>query len=1067
MATKQSITPARLQRLLNTARIGWWKADFTEKHYICSDYIIKMLGLDSEILTFEHFRLLIHPDYRERITKEFASIVTEEIYEQTFPLQTQFGELWLHSQLFEKEKDEEGHLIAWGYLQAVIDPQEIKAEKALEKFNTQVHQQNNISRSLSYFLQTEDTSEVIRKILQNLLEQFHASRTYIIEYNWENQTQNNTFEINAQGIPSQQSKLTHLPMSATPWWTQQMKNQIPILLSNLNDLPEEASLEKELLASQQIKSLMVIPMIAQDRVWGYMGIDMVDQYHNWSYEDYQWFASLGNISSICLELHKAKFTALKEREYFKNIYKYMPVGYVRLKLLRNISGEYFDYRFIDINPAFSTITGIKKEYIIGKTIREVQLSSDIDQQIQELEKILQSSSFTQTNFKSVSRDQYYRCITYSPVSDEVVTLFSDITETHKAYEALDRSEKELRNIYKNIPVGIEIYDKDGILRDMNKKDLEIFGLPNKNEALGVNLFENPNLTEEIKQQIREKKSVDFSIKYDFNNVKNYYYSQLKGVKDLLVRVSPLYNSKNELESYMLIIIDNTETYMAYNKIEEFENFFSMIANFAKVGYFKWDHCQRKGFALEQWYKNWGEPTDSDLNNVAGIYQMAHPDDRAKLVQLYQQLIQGKIKGTKEEVRISNGKGGWRWIRSTVICTKFDPKNQTIELIGVNFDITELKEIEAKLIEAKNKAETLDKLKSAFLANMSHEIRTPLNAIVGFSNLLAETSDPEEQKQYVSIIQENNDLLLQLISDVLDLSKIESGTFEINYGDVDVNLLCQEIVRSLSLKTTPGVKLEFEQFDPVCHIWGDRNRLMQILTNFINNAIKFTAQGYIHLGYQVSGQQIKFYVSDTGVGIPAQNLKSIFERFVKLNSFIHGTGLGLSICKSMVEQMGGQIGVESEEGKGSRFWFILPLITPDIDENTLSLSTPQIEMPNHLTKPHPTILVAEDTESNFILISTILKKNYTILWAQNGVEVLQQYRENRPDLILMDIRMPEMDGLEATRQIRREDKQIPIIALTAFAFDSDKSKTIEAGCNAYLSKPINALVLKQTITELLK
>lgn len=1062
MNAKAEISPERLQELLNVAKLGWWKADFGKGCYLCSDFIVKLLGLDSEILPFENFRLLISSRYRDRITKEFTSIKTEEIYEQTFPLMTRFGEIWIHSRLGKKEKDESGNLIAWGFLQQVSDPQAIQTERALEKFNSHLHQQNKISRSLSYFLQTENSSEVIYKILHNLLDQFHANRTYIIEYDLEKQLQNYSFKVNSENVSLPHPLIADLPMSATPWWTQQMTSHLPILLSTPEDLPQEAQREKQMLESQGIKSLMVIPMFAQDKVWGYMGIDMVNHYHSWSYEEYQWFASLGNIISICMELHRSKNKTLKEREYFKNIYKYMPIGYVRLKLLYDSRGQLYNYRFVDLNPAFSTITGIQREILIDHTIREVDLSMDIEKQIQELKKIQKSPTFTQVNFSNPFKEQYYRCIVYSPESDEIVCLFSDITETHKAHKALDRREKELRNIYRNIPVGIEIYDKRGYLRDMNQKDMEIFGLKNKGWGLGVNLFDNPNIPEIIKQQIREQKRVDFQIKYDFSEIKDYYHSEQFGIKDLIVKVSPLYNSDHELENYILIIIDNTETSTAYSKIQEFENFFSMIADFAKVGYFKWNLHKKTGFALEQWFKNWGEPADSRLEDVVGIYRMLHPDDHDKIIELYQKLISGELKGSKEEVRVRDEKDGWKWIRSSVIVTKYEPEQQDIELIGVNFDITELKEIEAKLIEAKDKAETLDKLKSAFLANMSHEIRTPLNAIVGFSNLLLDTQDLGEQKQYISIIQENNDLLLQLISDILDLSKMEAGTFEIVYGDVDVNVLCHEIVRSLQLKTPPGVVLEFEHYEPECHLTCDRNRLMQLLTNFINNAVKFTTKGSIRLGYYLQDDEIEFYVSDTGIGIPAQKLGSIFERFVKLNSFIHGTGLGLSICRSIVEQMGGHIGVESEEGKGSRFWFTLPyghsqdspLTTADVADDVSNL------------KAKPRVLIAEDTENHFILLSTILKKKYVFFWAHNGQEAIELYQQEHPDIILMDIHMPEMDGLEATRHIRESDKNIPIIAMTAYMHDHDRHQVETAGCNAYLAKPVNATLLKRTIQELI-
>lgn len=381
-------------------------------------------------------------------------------------------------------------------------------------------------------------------------------------------------------------------------------------------------------------------------------------------------------------------------------------------------------------------------------------------------------------------------------------------------------------------------------------------------------------------------------------------------------------------------------------------------------------------------------------------------------------------------------------------------------------IDKQKEDEIELRKAKDKAEESDRLKSAFLANMSHEIRTPLNAIVGFSNLLAETDDPEERRDYIHVVEENNDLLLKLISDILDLSKIEAGTFDFNYGTVDVNQMCEEVVRSLSIKVQDRpVELRFTRHGEQCYLSGDKSRLTQIITNFINNALKFTAEGSVTLDYAVEGEDVRFWVEDTGTGIDQEHLRNIFERFVKLNNFVQGTGLGLSISKSIVEQMGGHIGVESQLGKGSRFWFMVPIgaceCTP---EQPAEAPVPFLAAARDGKRP--LLLVAEDTESNYLLVSLMLRKEYDILHAADGKEAVRLCEEARPDAVLMDIQMPVMDGLEATRQIRSSGSRIPIIAVTAFAYDRDRQRALDAGCNEYLAKPLTGDKLKHTLHVLL-
>ena len=494
-----------------------------------------------------------------------------------------------------------------------------------------------------------------------------------------------------------------------------------------------------------------------------------------------------------------------------------------------------------------------------------------------------------------------------------------------AHQALQNSERILHNIYKNLPVGIELYDKDGQMVDLNKKDMEMFRISNKEDILGVNIFENPILPEEIKQKIKDNENADFTFRYDFSKINKYYQpNSTTGFIDLTTKVTTLYDHNHEPINYLLINVDKTEDTIAYNKIQEFESFFDLVGDYAKVGYAHFDALSRDGYALRSWYRNVGEEEGTPLPEIIGIHSHFHPEYRAVMIDFLDKVIKGESSKLSRDVRIRRADGNYTWTRVNVLVRNYQPQDNIIEMLCINFDITELKETERMLIGAKEKAEEADRLKSAFLANMSHEIRTPLNAIVGFSSLLEEAEDAEEKHLYATIIEENNKLLLQLISDILDLSKIEAGTFDIIPEQVDAQQLCNELLQSMQVRATEQVEILLAPELPELTFTSDKNRLYQVLLNFVTNALKFTSEGSIVIDYRINGNEVRFSVQDTGMGIEPEKQEAIFTRFVKLNNFIAGTGLGLPICQSIVTQLGGKIGVESEPGKGSCFWFTHPI-----------------------------------------------------------------------------------------------------------------------------------------------
>ena len=488
----------------------------------------------------------------------------------------------------------------------------------------------------------------------------------------------------------------------------------------------------------------------------------------------------------------------------------------------------------------------------------------------------------------------------------------------KMTNMIDHNEMICRLLYVNLPVGVELYDRDGYLIDLNAKDMEIFGIRSKKDVLGVNIFSNPILPKDVIKKLKENKSVNFRLNYSFKKVDDYYNTSKVGELDIVTKASILYDQRGEPSSYLLINLDNTEKMIAYNRISEFENVFTLVSVYAKVGYALYDLYTFEGYAIKQWYENMGEKDGTPLSQIIGIYSYIHPNDAGYINSFFEEVKQGKAHHFRREVRVKSG-DGWKWICANITRNPQSVDPNKPEMICINYDITELKDSQLK----RERAEELDRLKSAFLANMSHEIRTPLNAIVGFSQLLAETDDPEERHEFVEIIDSNNRMLLQLISDILDLAKIESGTMDFKFADMSIKEVINEIVTSFRIKMPDNVALIAPKDSPECQIYSDRMRLTQVISNFLNNAIKYTSEGCIILAYEIIGDEIKFSVTDTGDGMSQEIQAHIFDRFYKGNTFKQGTGLGLSICETIVNRLGGRIGVNSELGKGSTFWFTHP------------------------------------------------------------------------------------------------------------------------------------------------
>ncbi|RGS38144.1 PAS domain-containing hybrid sensor histidine kinase/response regulator [Bacteroides cellulosilyticus] len=612
-----------------------------------------------------------------------------------------------------------------------------------------------------------------------------------------------------------------------------------------------------------------------------------------------------------------------------------------------------------------------------------------------------------------------------------------------------------------IPLGLGVYDKDGYLKYANDTTLKMFGVTMK-DIYNINIFDDPNITAEDKTLLKQGLNVSFETDYDFDLCENFYETPIKGIKKYFVtKVTIMRDPVGNRQGYLLACEDITvkkaqerEIIESYKKIKATQKELSLALNAGKLS--SWNYNIKEGLFCK---------FDVHIENIEkrslqSIYESIHPDDRNKFMALLEVVAhKQKLPENRIKLRVLENNATDYSYSSFTYSAVEDEAGNVVVITFIQRDITEDIIYQQNLITAKNKAEEADKLKSTFLANMSHEIRTPLNAIVGFSELLTETDDAEEKFEYKQLIETNSEILLKLIGDILDLSKIEVGSIDINRQKLNLCQLCDELYRSFQQRIkNPKVTLKLINPYTKCVANFDKYRFMQIFTNFATNAIKYTPQGEIVMGYECMPGQVRIYVKDSGIGIPEEKKKRIFSRFEKLDTFAQGTGLGLSICKAIADATGGEVGFKSKANIGSEFWYIGYTDVEYVeksevaDEDLNNKSTEHLSADSSVKIKDLNILIAEDNDSNYLLIKKLLKDNQ-LTRAITGVEAIEKIKAQTFDIVFMDMRMPVMNGLEATSLIREFNQITPIIALTANAFDSDRENALAAGCNHFMTKPV--------------
>lgn len=646
------------------------------------------------------------------------------------------------------------------------------------------------------------------RALTILLDFFDVDRAYIAYYNEQNNKLGIINEVTKNCLFSLVEDLGDLPETEFPWWFKQLKNGKDIIISNIDDLPLEATGEKRFLQKQDIVSLLVLIIFSNGKPIGFIGLDAVHEPRNWSILEYENLRTFADIMSIALE----------------------------------------------------------------------------------------------------------GC---------------------QSYNKMLRSDAKFKIIFDKLPVGVEVYDANGDLVDLNEADEKTFKVERKN-VLGVNLFKNPNLPQDQMAKLKQGSDVDLKFEYVFDNIikGKYYNTELCGQKrHLSIKCTALKGENNLIFGFLIIVNDQTEDVLLQNKIISLNGLMNTILNNVPVAIMVKDIC--KNFKILFYNKACEEFIEKTSGMVIDKNNFDLFDDPVRAAQI-QELDERAVRenGHSEyAIDYLTPTGRKRVVNAYRIPVDHERENGNPMLIVIMWDITEQRQNEIDLIKARE----ADKLKSAFLANMSHEIRTPLNAIVGFSSIIAETENEYERQLYMKIINKNNTLLLQLINDILDFSKIESGKFDFNMQSVDIKDICTEAYNTHSLKIASHLKFIFDEANlSSVIIKTDPRRVMQVLSNLLTNAIKFTQAGSITIHYEVKQNEVIVSVTDTGIGISETDSFTIFERFVKLNEFKQGTGLGLAISKMIIEYMGGKIGLHSVLGTGSTFWFSLPLPETGTDNQPESI-----------------------------------------------------------------------------------------------------------------------------------
>jgi len=742
-----------------------------------------------------------------------------------------------------------------------------------------------------------------------------------------------------------------------------------------------------------------------------------------------------------------------------------------------INADNLHYEFV--NDLYVKSFDIPREKIIGSHVKDVIGEKNYRFALKFIKEVKSGKTVSYENTFDIATGKRWLQITYTPVFDDsskvvgIALVGYDITERKQAEKELNDSKKMLELVMNCIPQFIFWKDRNCVYLGCNENFAHVAGVKSANEIAGKTDYDFS----------WKKEEADFFVECDKrvmdNGIAEYHIIETQLQADgkqawLDTNKVPVFDENGQVIGILGTYEDITERSKTEQKLLRSEYELKKTQQITHIGSWHLDVATNEVKWTEELYKMYGFNPELPPPPYTEHMKLFTPESWELLSS---SLAKTAETGVPYELELQtvrkDGSNGWMWVRGEA---QTDSKGKIIGLWGAAQDISERKEREKQLKDALGKATEADRLKSAFLANMSHEIRTPMNGIMGFAELLKEPHlTLEEQQDFIQTIQISGKRMLNTINGIVDISKIESGLMKVDINETNINEKIEFTYKFFEPEVeNKGLKFTFKNGLPSNRaiVKTDNEKVYGILTNLIKNAIKFTYEGSIEFGYDIVKTQhaasLQFFVKDTGVGIPENQKELIFERFRQgsdsLTRKYEGSGLGLSIAKSYVEMLGGRIWVESQEGRGTTFYFTIPY-NPVSGEIT-TVEDPVSEVPKEVQIKKLKILIVEDDEISYSLLTRVIQKiSKEVIHAITGVEAVEACRNNRDfDLVLMDIRMPQMNGLEATQQIRQFNKDVIIIAQTAYGFSSDCEKALEAGCNDYISKPINSTLLFELIKK---